>query len=131
MAHSIESRVPYLDHRVVEMAFGIPISWKVGEGQRKRLLREAARPLLPPVVADRADKRGVIFTPRWLDLRSHGAGIEEVIGSARLRDCPYLDGAAVRKFVRSYMDGSHDDAHGVWRLYTAGLWLDRFSPSAA
>ena len=56
MAVSLESRVPLLDHRIVELLARTPPTLKVRERQPKRLLREVARPLLPPSIVDRRDK---------------------------------------------------------------------------
>jgi len=55
MAHSVEARVPYLDHRLVEFAFGLPPSWKMspGSGGEKAFLRALAEGLLPPRIASR------------------------------------------------------------------------------
>jgi len=53
MANSLEVRVPFLDHHVVEYAFGLPASYKLTQQMRKRILQDAARPLLPPMLYNR------------------------------------------------------------------------------
>lgn len=53
MAHSIEGRVPFLDHRFVELVARLPQDWKIRGGVEKWLLREAMRPLLPPRIVGR------------------------------------------------------------------------------
>ena len=58
MAHSIESRVPFLDHRLVEFCLSLPDDFKIKNGIRKRVMREAMRPGLPPAVYRRYDKIG-------------------------------------------------------------------------
>jgi asparagine synthase (glutamine-hydrolysing) len=65
MAHSIEARVPFTDHRLVDYVFGIPGSFKIHNGWTKYLLRLAVEPLLPPEIVWRKTKVG--FTaPRWV-----------------------------------------------------------------
>ena len=67
MAHSLEARVPLLDHRLIELAFRLPPSFKVGGGARKRILRTVARRYVPAIVIDRTDSLG-FGTPqsRWI-----------------------------------------------------------------
>ena len=57
MRWSVESRVPFLDHEVVELVLGMPTEYKVGEGYRKRILRDAV-PELPASVSSRKEKVG-------------------------------------------------------------------------
>ena len=64
MAFGLESRVSFLDHRLVEFALAVPAVWKIRRGVRKSLLREACDDLLPPVVRQRYDKLG-FATPQY------------------------------------------------------------------
>lgn len=65
MAHSIESRVPFTDYRLVDYVFAIPASYKIHNGWTKWLLRLAINDLLPPDIVWRKDKVG-FATPRWM-----------------------------------------------------------------
>ena len=58
MAHGLESRVPLLDHRLVELAATIPADVKFKDGELKAVFRRVARPHVPDVIADRTDKMG-------------------------------------------------------------------------
>jgi asparagine synthetase B (glutamine-hydrolysing) len=58
MAHGIESRVPFLDHRLVEFCLSVPDEMKIKSGVRKRLLRESSKDLLPKTVYQRYEKIG-------------------------------------------------------------------------
>ena len=71
MAHSIESRVPFLDYRLVEFALGLPEEFKISDGITKRVLREGMRGILPESIRNRMDKLGFV-TPEevWLKERS-------------------------------------------------------------
>ena len=64
MAFSIESRVPFLDHRLVELGFMLSNSDKIYNGVTKRILRESLREVLPHEVYTRKDKKGFV-TPRY------------------------------------------------------------------
>lgn len=60
MAHSIESRVPFLDYRLVEFVLGLPDDFKLAGGMTKRVLREAMRGVLPDEICTRVDKQGFV-----------------------------------------------------------------------
>lgn len=80
MAFSIESRVPFLDHRIAELALAMPVEWRLSERGSKWALREAAREFLPEKIAKRQDKIGFATPQReWLSqlLRRRGDLLEE------------------------------------------------------
>ena len=58
MAHSIESRLPFMDYRIVELCFSLPDEMKIRNGETKWILRRAMDGILPPQVRDRRDKVG-------------------------------------------------------------------------
>jgi len=64
MAHSIEARVPFTDHRLVDYVFSLPAAYKIRYGWTKWLLRLAVEDLLPPEIVWRKDKMG-FATPQW------------------------------------------------------------------
>ncbi|MGB0850861.1 MAG: asparagine synthase (glutamine-hydrolyzing), partial [Bacteroidia bacterium] len=69
MACSIESRVPFLDHRLVEFAFSLPFEWRVKNGVTKRILREALKEVLPTEIYERKDKKGFVTSGeiKWVE----------------------------------------------------------------
>jgi len=113
MAWSIESRVPFLDHRLVDLCMSMPTSHRFYRGESKRVLRAAMRGIVPDQILDRRDKTGFI-TPghtRWLrgELRTLLEGNwQELDGLA--------DVNAVRKVVGNYVAGSDKNSLFVWRL---------------
>ena len=67
MAHGLESRVPFLDHPLVELVATIPADIKFQNGELKHLLRVAFADKLPPVIRDRKDKMGFpVPLQEWL-----------------------------------------------------------------
>ena len=58
MAHSVEARVPFLDHRLVSFVLGLPVGWKLRGPWNKFVLREAMRGRIPESVRSRVDKMG-------------------------------------------------------------------------
>ena len=128
MAHSVESRVPYLDHRVVELCFRLPADYKYRDGVRKRLLRSAAREWLPRSVWDRREKRGLMTGYRGFPLRQHAESLRAMARAERLLELPWIRRARLNAFVEAYLQGRHDDMLSVWRLFTAWRWLEAFTP---
>lgn len=124
MRHSIEARFPFLDHRLVEFCFRLPASYKVGFGRRKRLLWEASRRVLPPLVHERRDKKMFVRLDNWMPLRRHASAIREAVRDPRLAALPGVDAPRMHRFVDAYLEGSHENAYAVWRLFTASRWID-------
>lgn len=121
MAFSIESRVPYLDYRLVEFAFGLPPEWKIDEGTTKVVLREAARGVIPEEVRTRTDKVG-FATPeaKWFAGPAR-AWAEGILGSDSFRSRPWFDAA---KVARAFEE--KDASLPLWRFLNLELWMRRF-----
>jgi asparagine synthase (glutamine-hydrolysing) len=130
MSHGIESRVPFLDHRLVEFVFRLPDEFKVGRGLRKRILLETVRPILPRAVVERRDKRTFVSKNSWMQLRTRRADeIREMAAGEELRGFGLIDVPRMRRFVDDFLSGRHDDQLAVWRLYTFSRWLRAFRPA--
>ncbi len=126
MAFSIESRVPFLDYRLVEFAFAMPWEQKIRRGTRKFVLRNAMKGMLPESVANRQDKIG-FDTPEgsWLktDLENE---ISEIINSQSFRQRPYFDSSEVDRQFKAYRQGLRDVKYSMWRWLNLELWLRMF-----
>jgi len=125
MAHSIEARVPYFDRALVELAFTLPDTYKTGEGQLKRVLRDAARAVVPPVVTERPDRLGFGLpeAPLLSALAGHmRARIEE--GS--LLRTPWVDAVGVRALLDRHAGGDTAAGRAVWRLHALATWAREF-----
>jgi asparagine synthase (glutamine-hydrolysing) len=117
MAHSLEGRVPFLDHRLVELLYGLPATDLYDRGMTKRVLRRALSDLLPPEVRDRRDKLGFV-TPEQRFMRGAlGRLARQVLDSPRTRDRGLLDvDAALRRLD---VPGTSFD---LWRCVSLELW---------
>src|SRR5204862_678717 len=96
MAHSLEARVPFLDHRLVELLFSLEGNQLIERGRTKAVLRHALADLLPPVVRDRVDKLGFV-TPeqRWLRGKL-GELAADVFASQAFRERGWVNAEAAR-----------------------------------
>src|SRR5919199_3478557 len=126
MAFSIESRVPFLDHRLVELAFALPDAAKLRGGWSKYTLRRALEGLLPPSVVWRRDKKG-FPTPvgNWLrDAR--GAAAIDLLRDPSRRTRDIFPAASLEPVVAQHLSGRADRSWQLWRALSTELWLDAF-----
>lgn len=122
MAFSIESRVPFLDHRLVDLSFRMPTEHKVLGGETKRVLRAAMRGIVPDQILDRKDKTGFI-TPghiKWL----RGELAYTLDGSWSILDS-FIDVRKVEELIKAYRRGDTRNALFVWRIAMLRLFLQK------
>ena len=121
MAHSLEIRVPFVDHELVERVFPLPDRAKIGLWRSKRLLRQALHSRLP-VEHLRAPKRGFVGpTAEWLrhELREV---IEDELAAERLRRLGYFDPAVVRGMLDDHFARRHNREGILWALLCFSIW---------
>lgn len=126
MAHGLESRVPFLDHRLVEFAATIPADVKFKNGELKRMLRVAFSGYIPPAVAERRDKMGFpVPLTEWAQgpLKKEFAGMME---SLRDRNLDFINQSS----INSILTDSPRFSRGTWALLSLELWLQAFHGGA-
>ncbi len=124
MAFSTESRFPFLDYRLVEMAMSLPYDYKIRNGVTKRILRESLRDWLPDMIYHRKDKVGFAVPVRnWVNERLHKKILAQM-ADARL---PFIDTDA---FIRNYAQREHID-WTFWKLGSVALWYHAFKDGHA
>ncbi|HET7463588.1 MAG TPA: asparagine synthase (glutamine-hydrolyzing) [Longimicrobium sp.] len=125
MAHSIESRVPFLDYRLVEFVLGLPDRYKISGGVTKRVLRESMRGLLPEPVRTRMDKMGFV-TPEehWMRSEAPGRFRREVARAVEASRGVVLPSALER--VERMIDGREPFEPLAWRVVSFGAWMEAF-----
>src|SRR6185503_19240060 len=121
MAHSVEARVPYFDRKLVEFAFSLPDDYKVDGTQRKRILRDVARSLLPAAVTERPERLG-FAVPDGPLLGEIWPRMREVMADDGFAASPCFDRARLRAFLDGFDARRGRDRHGAWRLYALALW---------
>lgn len=127
MRWSVESRVPFCDHRLVEHVLALPTELIIGGGETKRVLREAMRGRLPERVRTRKDKIGFATPDRDLLMTGEGKSFaESIITSESFRSRPYWDAEKVEEMLKEHLSGRKNHAGVIWKLIIVELWLRRF-----
>lgn len=126
MAHSIESRVPFLDHEFVEFVFGLPIDQKIKMGWNRYVYREAMKGLMPDKNRLRRNKIGFVNS-EWEWLQAKSQEILEIFNSEQFRSRKYWNADKVISEFAAWLGGQkHGDGLMFWRILSTELWLRRF-----
>lgn len=124
MAFSLESRVPFLDHRLVEFAFTLQREDRVNDkAETKYILREGLKNILPTAVYERKDKKGFV-TPgevKWLN------GPLKHLLDIDYNRFYWMKKDELRKIVEAYKHGDTGKAALVWRIACTNYWLQHFN----
>jgi asparagine synthase (glutamine-hydrolysing) len=125
MAASIESRVPFLDHHLVEFAAQLPPRMKLRGLTTKWILRDAVRDLLPREILTRPKMGFPVPFGRWL--RGAGADLaRDVLLDTRARQRGLTDPAAVAALIDRHASGAIDGGDALWSLMNLELWYRTF-----
>jgi len=125
MAHSLEIRVPFLDHRLVEKLFQIPGHMKISGPYPKKLLISAMKDLLPDDIYKRPKKGFVFPFEQWLKgpLRKY---CDDILYEKRIDKIPFINKSAVREIWCEYKNGSRlYNYSSILCLLSFFNWYDR------
>jgi asparagine synthase (glutamine-hydrolysing) len=125
MAHSIESRVPLLDHPLVEFAARLPLRFKIRDGERKWLFRRVAARVLPPAVLSKRKQGFGVPLGVWFrgELRD---AFTDLLGSPTARQRGVFDGREVTRLLREHQEGRRNHELRLWQLAMFELWHRRY-----
>ena len=121
MAASIESRVPFLDHPLVEFTARLPQRLKLHGLTTKYVLRRAMRETLPATILSRRKMGFPVPVSRWFR-GSHRHVVDELVLGGRARDRGLFDIAAVRSLVERDRRGDGNHWERIWALANLELW---------
>jgi len=122
MAASIESRVPFLDHKLVEFCASLPDEWKLSGWKTKRILREAMKPLVPEVVLTRPKMGFPVPFGAWTS-GSWNPVMRDVLLDRRTRERGIFDATAVDRLLREHATGKAQRGDWIWSLFNLELWF--------
>lgn len=130
MAASLEARVPFLDHRLVEFALGLPAELKLSRGETKVILRRAVRDLLPEDVLRKPKQGFSIPLKHWLrgPLRPL---LEDLLSPAAVRGRGYFETVAVQRWKEEHLGQRANHSHRLWALMLLEMWQQRLERLSA
>ena len=129
MAASVEARVPFLDHKLVEFVSTLPDHWRVDELRRKRVLRVAARSVLPREILMRRKVGFRVPVHEWF-----AGGLRDyLLDHLRSHDSltrAYYDAAVLDRIVDEHLSGAQTHDKLLWTLLTLEIWHRHYRSSA-
>jgi len=126
MAHSLEVRVPFLDHELVEFMAQVPARFKVRKLQKKFLFRKAIVPWLPPEHFSRPKQGFSVPVAAWLrgSLRPM---LSDLVDSQHLRASSWLNHTAIKRIVNEHLSGKENHESQLWALICFHEWERQFT----
>jgi len=126
MAHGLEARVPFLDHRVVEFCATLPPSLKLkGWVVKKYLLRKSMEGRLPTAVISRRKAGFNLPKAPWIK-----SGLREFtcdyLSTSRISSMGLFDPRVVERLLDNHFRGREDNSHQIWGLLTLSVWWEVF-----
>lgn len=126
MAVSIEARVPFLDHRLVEFAIQIPRALKVKNGVPKYILKKAAESIIPDNIIYRKKQGFAAPAVEWLRSGKLSQIAEDVIFNSGLMKRDLFRRKFVKRLFEEHRSNKRNRGQQLWTLLVASLWSDRF-----
>lgn len=124
MSASLESRAPFLDHRLVEFVFSLPTEWKMKIGESKIILKDILVPLLPSEILERSKKGFALPLKYWLTDRLFDYFEGELSNPAL---AVFFDLDVVRDYLVDHRHQRRDNSHVIWFLVSFAFWARKNS----
>jgi asparagine synthase (glutamine-hydrolysing) len=127
MAFSVESRIPFLDYRLIEFAFSLPNRFKIRKGLGKWLLRESMKGILPEKVRTRKDKAGFVAPASdWFKTKNRSE-IKELLHSDHLKSLGIFNQERILNYFDEHVTNKHDHHMIIWNWINLAIWAKMFN----
>ncbi|MCX6354077.1 MAG: asparagine synthase (glutamine-hydrolyzing) [Candidatus Aureabacteria bacterium] len=129
MANSLEARSPFLDHRVVEFAASLPVSWKLRGRTSKYILKDTFSDLLPREILQRGKMGFGVPIGSWFRKELRGY-LRDILMDPRSLSRGYFDRARIEGLLKEHDCGIADQGYRLWALLILELWHREFIDGA-
>ena len=126
MAHSVEARVPFLDHDVIEFAMRLPASYKLADGGGKRLLKKVAEPYVDEDLLYRRKQGFGAPMDHWLTEGAFGGYCRDAFERSFIRREGFIDNDYFGAMLNDQVTGRINNGFLVWTVLNAVLWHEEF-----
>jgi asparagine synthase (glutamine-hydrolysing) len=122
MAHSLELRAPFCDHRLIEESLRIPSRTKIPGARLKGLLKAAFADVLPPEVLSHRKQGFMVPLGRWLRTDLRGL-LEDLLSEERVRRRGLFVPETVERLTQEHLSGARTHSDRLWTLMMAEMWM--------
>ena len=125
--NSLEARVPYLDYRLVELAFSIPQELKLKNNTTKYILKKAVEGIIPEEIINRKKKGFDAPISQWLrnDEKIRNK-IIEIIKNSKIQKLNLFNDEYINKLFEDHLSKKRNNSFKIWNLATLSLWADHW-----
>jgi len=125
MAHSLECRAPFMDHRLVEFCASLPVQWKMNGFRKKHLLKESQKLHLPREVLFRKKKGFNAPIGHWLK-GLPGESLRSITTTGQMEE--WFNPIAVKKLWDDHLSNRADNGYKLFGLVCLGVWMSKVIP---
>jgi len=126
MANSLEARVPFLDHKLVEFAFSVPSNLKVKGLSLKHLVRQSMRGLLTDEIINREKHGFGVPIREWFKSDFIRENANEFLSESSIKRRGFFEAAYVKRLMDEHARGKADNSHKIWIIMILEIWCRRF-----
>lgn len=127
MANSLEVRVPFLDHEMVEFAFSLPGESKINGKTRKRILRDAYKDMLPAALYNRPKKGFEVPLLKWFRKEMRALITDDLLAEEFVRDQGVFEPSEINRLIQQLFSSSPGDVHArIWGLIVFQWWWKKY-----
>ena len=127
MSHSLEVRVPFLDHKIVDFAFSLPVNFKIDSRHRKIILKDAFKNMLPEELYQRGKQGFEVPLLQWFKTDLRSMITDDLLSDEFIKEQNIFNLGAIKKLKTELFSTNPNDAEAkTWALIVFQYWWKKF-----